>query len=148
MLAQRLRRWLNMNPILGQCIVLWAWKANTEVIIRLILWNINSEETRRPPNVGFMLAQRLRRWASIKPTLDGRLLSVGCTRGVHWFTERQNYGEGEGGGAVGGRQYLDRAVSTNIFFIHSAWCIQIQKTIYKYIQNTALAHRCWLDHSS
>ena len=33
--------------------------------------------TKRSPNVGSMLAQRLRRWPNIQPTLDERLVSAG-----------------------------------------------------------------------
>ena len=33
-----------------------------------------TDNKRRPPDVGLMLAQRLRRWASIRPTSGGGVL--------------------------------------------------------------------------
>ena len=48
------------------------------------------KNTKRWPNVGLMLVQRLRRWPSIKPTLGERLVFVGSalcyfTFTVYWF---------------------------------------------------------------
>ena len=41
--------------------------------------------TRRLSKVGLMLGQRRRRWPSIKPTLDQRLVFVGLTVGKNYI---------------------------------------------------------------
>ena len=65
MLGQRYRRWLNIKPTLGRCIV-FAEESHTV-----------PASTRHRPNVGPMLGQRRRRWTNIGPTLGRCLVLAG-----------------------------------------------------------------------
>ena len=58
------------------------------VLVRNVMWLVN---TRRRPNGGLMLAHRLRRWPSIRPALDQRLVFAGLRAGLLVVTTGWEY---------------------------------------------------------
>ena len=100
MLAQRLRRWLNVETGLGECLVsagnwhewkLWLPRQSPEGEVMSVGvvtargrrhglwpgagWSRSAKLDSLPgANVGLMLAQRRRRWSNIKPTLVQRVM--------------------------------------------------------------------------
>ena len=76
------RRWPNVKPALAQSwLVRWVGRSWIGRVNKAGCFVWPDCRPRLWPNVGLMLAQRLRRWVNINPTLDHRPLFAGLTRG-------------------------------------------------------------------
>ena len=101
MLGQRRRRWTNIDPALGLCPVFAGklyhyigWMPSQswwDGSYKALLWTKTAflADMIRWPNVGLLLGQRRRRWASSKPTLGQRVLSVGLCLSIPTSTQWQ-----------------------------------------------------------
>ena len=91
LLGHRLRRWPNLKSPLDQCsmdTVCTRWADLDIYTSRSIVPTLGERlvfaNTRRSPNVGTVLAHRLRRWPNIEPTLGE--LHPGSHNSVHTNT--------------------------------------------------------------
>ena len=75
MLGQRRRRWANINPAIGQRVVFAGSAPGKQSQTHLLQVYKDTDNQERWPNVGLVLGQRRRRWASV---VDG-----GPTSGQH-----------------------------------------------------------------